>query len=549
VSASVSFGGSGGDAGPGGAGGFGGGGGKGGDLGADGANGTYAPVKNGRLEYAIASGGDAGFGAGAGSRGDTEQPPNPNGFKGQGGAGLGGAVFVANGGILNINGPSFFCGNEATEGGSSNGGGAGFAAGTDLFMMTGSTVTIDPGAANAVVFNGSIADDSGSTSDNYSVARGSGAGLTLNSGLLVLNGSNTYSGATIVQGSLASQPVVQATDGIGINPSSFVQLNGGIWQGNGELSRFLGTGPGRLQFGVGLPGGFSSSGGDFIVSLNCGASLTWGQPNFISSGSALLFGSTTATNDVIFNNNLDLAGANQTILATANSNDTNRAVLEGVISDGSLTLGDATHTGIIVLAADETYLGPTQINGGSVLLTGTLQSTSVGIASGGTLEDVSGGLANGTALLVDGTFILDVNDSIDTLTGSGTVELSGGSLTLNSGTFSGAITGTDPAFGLNKISAGTLTLSGANTYVGPTNIIGGTLTLTGSLMSLSINVAPGAIFNDNNNAPDTQATLTNAGTVNLGSNDTIATLIKLFSGLSPCTLKEQSTGLKPARAF
>ena len=55
-------------------------------------------------------------------------------------------------------------------------------------------------------------------------------------------------------------------------------------------------------------------------------------------------------------------------------------------------------------------------------------------------------------------------------------------------------------------------------------------------MSLNINVSPGTIFNDNNNAPDTQATLTNAGTVNMGSNDTIATLINSGTINGPGTL-------------
>jgi fibronectin-binding autotransporter adhesin len=64
-----------------------------------------------------------------------------------------GAIFVSNGGALTLTGTGSFDGNGAIGGASLNGGLAGGAAGTDLFMMRGSTVQIAPGAGNVITFN------------------------------------------------------------------------------------------------------------------------------------------------------------------------------------------------------------------------------------------------------------------------------------------------------------------------------------------------------------------------------------------------------------
>jgi fibronectin-binding autotransporter adhesin len=535
---SVAQGGNGNIAGKGGKGGFGGGGGRGGDLGAGGANGIFAPVINGQVEGDNALGGLGGFGGGLGSKGDGQEGIGIDGFLGQGGSGFGGAIFVRNGGALSINGPALFCSNFAEEGGSANGGITGSSAGADLFMMTGSLVTLDPGLGNTISFNGSIADDSAATLDVFAVGRGSGAGLTLLSGLAIFNGTNTYSGQTVVSGG----SVLQAIDGMGVNFSSNILLNGGIFQGSGTLARFLGSESNRIQLSPGLSSGFSSAGGDLTVSLQCGSPLTWNMPFFISNGSSLLFGSTSATNNVLFTNALNLAGLNQSILTTANSGNTNQAILTGVLSNGSLTVGDATHTGTLALAAANTYVGPTLVQGGTLLLTGSLSSPTVTIDAGATMEDASSGLASGTALTVNGTFILDANDAVDVLAGSGTIELSGGTLTINSGAFSGPITGTNPANGIDKESGGGLTLSGASTYVGPTTVNAGTLTLAapGSLLSQIISIAPGAVFDDASGGLSSTAAVTTNGTFSIGAAQTIGSLFG--SGIVDITAASLTVG-------
>ena len=159
-----------------------------------------------------------GFGGGIGSMGDYLHDgtiSEDNGIYGGGGSGYGGAIFIDSTSTLTISGPAVFGDNDALGGNSDNNGLAGDQAGTDLFMMTGSTVLIDPGVGNTVIFNGTIADDSEASIRDANIGVGSGAGLTVNSGLVIFNGVNTYTGQTVVSGG-----VLQDTYGFGVNANS-----------------------------------------------------------------------------------------------------------------------------------------------------------------------------------------------------------------------------------------------------------------------------------------------------------------------------------------
>lgn len=482
-----------------------------------GADGTGAGAPfNGFLPPQNGPGGAGGFAAGTGSTGNGTS----NGRLGGGGSGLGGALYLGDGATLTITGNSSFCSNEAQGGASLNGGPAGFSGGTDIFMRTTSTLTLDPGAGKTISFSGSIADDSAATFGNSgNIGQGAaGAGLSVLSGLVIFDGTNTYSGQTLVSGG-----VLQAEDGVGINRASNINLSGGIFQGHGTLARFLGTGPDKLQFaGGGVSSGFSSAEGDFEVTLNCGETLIWNTtPFFLTNGANLLLGSASATNNATFTNNIDLGGSPRTILATGNAGNTNQSILSGVISNGSTIFGDLTHTGIVVLSGANTYTGTTEVAGGTLLLTGSLASPIVTVDAGATLQDTNSGLINTTALTVNGTFTLTANDQIATLFGSGTINLDGGTLTLNSGAFLGVIAGIS---GITKVTPGTLILSGANTYTGTTALEDGTLLLTGSLQSQTINISPGALFNNASAGLSSTTTVTDNGTLLMGGNQTIGSL-------------------------
>lgn len=481
----------GGSGGSGGTGGFGAGGGRGGDGGEAGENAVDAV--NYASDGSGGSGGAAGFGGGVGSTGDG----TANGTGGGGGSGYGGAIFVQSGGTVTITGNVTFDGNSVYAGSSQNGGEAGQAAGTDLFMMKGSTVKLDAGDGNTITFNGTIADDSAASISGTSIASGNGAGIDIRSGLVVFNGVNTYTGQTKISGG-----VLDADDGTGIHDDSNINLAGGVLQTNGTFDRHLGTASGRIQWTG--SGGFAAVDGDLTVRLNNGQTLTWASASFVTDGSALLFGSDSADSDVYFKNAINLAGGTRTIIANSGALGENVAYLDGVLSNGSVILGDGTTVGTITMTANNSYAGTTEVKDGTTLvLKGAADiSESSQVTIDGKL-DLSG--ANG-------------DRSLTTLAGAGDIALGANTITVTNGstTFSGVITGS----GGLTVAAGTQTLSGTNTYTGDTTInAGAELALSGNGSiedSAEVKVA-GEFDISATTAGATIVTLSGGGNVTLGA--------------------------------
>ena len=146
--------------------------------------------------------------------------------------------------------------------------------------------------------------------------------------------------------------------------------------------------------------------------------------------------------------------------------------ISGVISGaGNLTKQGA---GTLTLSNTNTFTGDLTISAGTVTVSGTLH------------DDVD--------VINSGTYDVDSTDTINSLRGSGAVELNTG-ITLTTGdsgpdTISGVISG---AGNLTKQGAGTLTLSGTNTFTGDTTISAGTIKLTGSVNALTdLSIASGA---------------------------------------------------------
>ncbi|KHL26565.1 hypothetical protein PK98_09325 [Croceibacterium mercuriale] len=390
---SYTDGGEGGAGGTGGAGGFGAGGGAGGTGGVGGATGA---AKDGDA----GAGGSAGFGAGAGSDGD--------GANGGGGSGFGGAIFVRSGGTLVIAGNSLFQNNASLAGSSNNGGSAGKAIGSDLFMMKGSNVTLTPGAGNTIRFEGTIADDSSASYAGAAYASGAGAGLQITGGGLVqLLGQNTYTGTTYVGGA-----TLQAVDGVGLNANSHLTFNGagtignltsqngGVWMAGGTVVRRVGGLSHQLNWDG--SGGFAAVDAKGLVlnfgSLNGapGQALTWGQNGFVKDGSTLIFGSEYAQGAVTLANAVNLNGGTGRIAVYDNQAVTgDHALLAGAFSNGAMIIGDTLYGGAAYFTAQNSLRSLTINNG--------LVSTRFGESTGRLMQASGGSLQmNGGRLELHG---------------------------------------------------------------------------------------------------------------------------------------------------
>jgi len=440
---SSSIGGAGGSGGAGGAGGFGAGGGSGGAQGTAGDNGAVG---------SDGSGGTAGFGGGTGSSASSN---------GQGGSGYGGAIFVRDGGTLNITGNALYQNNATVAGSSVNGGAAGNSAGADLFIMTGANVTMAPGTGNTITFNDSIADDSASSIGSASIAAGQGASVQITGGGTVqFYGTNTYSGTTYIGGA-----TLEAQDGTGIYPYSQVQFNGtgsignnmstlnaGVWLTSGTVTRPVGGNPTNVAW-TGSGGFAATSGG---LTLNFGLlngtiarTLTWGQSGFVPFGSTLIFGSDAvdATGVVTLLNPINLNGGAGQVAVYSNALSTNNyAIMAGALSNGQLIVNDTNYTGTLVLPAQNSLTGVT-LNAGALTTvfngqSGRLMDPTLGgflTINGGSVVLGSAEKLTGTQISATGTLTAMAAIHAGDIVNAGTA-IFAGDLTANSLTNSGSAT-------------------------------------------------------------------------------------------------------------
>ena len=252
--------------------------------------------------------------------------------------------------------------------------------------------------------------------------------------------------------------------------SNFV-LDGGVLQNTaaGTFSRALGTTAGQLQF-TANGGGFSAKAGTNTVNLGgSSAAVDWlGAPGTGLVG-PLKFGHESATSDVAFQNPINLNGAVRTVDVADNAaSAADFATLSGTIADGTGGAGGLTKTGAgtLILSAQNSYTGPTAVNGG--VLTA---------AAAGTVPTAGGvSVAGGTALVLRTTgFDAGQADALRAATSFAAGAGFGYDVpTSSTFTVSGPLSGN---LQLYKLGGGDLTLPAANTHTGGTNVVAGRLLL------------------------------------------------------------------------
>jgi autotransporter-associated beta strand protein len=483
----ISDGGPGGEGGRGGFGGFGAGGGAGGAGGSAGSTGQGVDGDPG-------DGGRAGFGAGEGSNGDGEF--------GGGGSGYGGAIFVRKGGSLTITGNSVFENNAVLGGSSNNGGEAGQAAGTDIFLMKGGELYLAPGAGKVIRLEGTIADDSTASIEGGSFASGAGATVRFGGGGLVqLVGENTYTGVTLVEGA-----AIEAEDGVNIHSDSRIQFAGagvldldseaGLAQGlntgsivtSGEIVRRVGnTLPNQVTWSG--AGGFSAATEEGLI-LNFGAinsttgqTLRWNAAG-ITDDSVIVFGSELSQGTVTLVNAFDLNGSTGRFAVFGNSGELapEQAVMSGALSNGSIEVGSAGYEGALFLTGQSSLTNVT-VNSGVLSTQGGGRLFAPGVGGNLTVRDgdvqlwagerlLSASVAAGASLTSVGSVVADEIDNL-------------GTMTLASASFAYAVTNRSGAT-LNILGDLTVEADGLGARGGLSNQAGGVLNQSADIDAVTV---------------------------------------------------------------
>lgn len=386
---------------------------------------------------------------------------------------------------------------------------------------------------NPLILNGATrtiqVDDNPASSTDYSIISNvisdgaDSAGIQkAGSGLLLLNGVNTYTGSTTISGG-----ALQADFGTGIPTNSFIALDGGVWQCNTAytFTRPLGTSGGTFMW-TANGGGFAAAGGPMTVNVGGNSTpttLDWGT----TIGGTLKLGSSSSAYTTTFQNGLDLGGGNRTIQIDDNANSTgDNVVLSGNIS-GAGNLIFANSGQLSLTGTANSYTGSTTITGGTVdlsmaagpaipgnlnLLATTAGATQVRLQNGNQIASSSAVSFSGSSevrliLLGHSTTLAGISnsDGMGVIENSQDTSVAAAKLTVNNaadcvynGALRNSVTGSG-TLSLTKSGAGSLTLLGNNiTYTGATTVSAGTLQVGNGgtdcsiQTSSSVSVATGA---------------------------------------------------------
>jgi len=440
------------------------------------------------------------------------------------------------------------------------GGGATFSVNsrTDTVGSIAGAGNITTAAAGVLTSGG----DGGSTT--YSgVMSGAGALTKIGAGTLTLSGANTYTGATTVNGGtlrlgaanrIANASAVDVAAGATFDLNDFSDTVGTI-AGAGSIT----LGSGTLTAGnatsttfsgvISGAGGFTKAGTGTIelsgANTYAGATLVSAGTLVASNASSL--GTTAGATTVANNAALNVAGVSIGETLTLSGT--------GVGATGALRgSGAAAVTGPVTLAANSSIgadagatltvsgaIGQaggnrtlTKVGAGTLVVSGANTYAGATTISAGTLTAAGGSaIPNGSAVTIANAagarLDLAASETIGNLSGGGAT---GGNITLNANTltvnetgattYAGVISGTG---GLTKAGAAALTLSGANTYTGPTTISAGTLTLGANNVladTTAVTVAGGATFSVNTRT-DTVGSLAGAGNITTAAGGVLTT--------------------------
>jgi fibronectin-binding autotransporter adhesin len=372
--------------------------------------------------------------------------------------GTAGITLVQSGGTINnfavgLNGTGTFAGDNASGVVTYNG----LISGTGNFHQNGAGTSV---LTNAETYTGSTYAQAGT----LQIGNGTSGSIVATSVL------SNASGATLAfdeaNGSTVTNNIGDSGTVAGVEGSGITNTLSGIISGTGGIVSQTGAGTTILTAAETYTGATTASAGTLQIGN--------GTSGSVAATSAL---STTGTGTLAFDEATGATVASNiadggTVGGAEGTGITN--TLSGVISGaGGFNQYGA---GTTILAATDTYTGPTTASAGTVQIgTGT-----AGSVSSSSVLSTTGGATGGTLAFneVNGTTV--ASNIADNGAAVGGAENSG-----NTNTLSGVISGTG---GFNQYGAGTTVLTGADTYTGPTTVSNGTL-IVGNGTAGSINGA------------------------------------------------------------
>ena len=205
--------------------------------------------------------------------------------------------------------------------------------------------------------------------------------------------------------------------------------------------------------------------------------LQAGGTNVFAPNSAFTVASGATLNLNSFNQSIgSLAGAGNVALGSATlttGNDNTSTIFSGTISGtGGLT---KIGTGTLVLAGANTFSGGTTVAGGALRLANNQALGTGALTTTGSVVDYANAVTIANQIVVN----------------SNTTQLQ---VTAGIATQAGVISELNGPRPLEKIGAGSLVLTAANTYTGPTTVNAGALVVNGSIASSAVTVNSGAIL-------------------------------------------------------
>ena len=416
------------------------------------------------------------------------------------------------------------------------------------------------------------------TADNASL------GLTLNAGTVILKKASSSTAhalgaTTTINNTGTLQLGTGGTGGDQIFSGVNVTVNsGGIFDANGFSEGMTsmtlngtGSGSGALinNGGAGTITTTAASGFPLGSATTVGGSGNLTMTGVISGGNALTYagsGTLTLSSANTFSGGLTIsAGAKVTlgnataggaaagtiaILGNGILNPSVSATYANPITGGSTSaITVTTASGNTLLSGDLSgFTGTVNCNGGQIVINNAnnqahpinAAATWI-IANGVTLDMATPYVTNAAKVTVNGVGNNAFGSlRLDACNQTGNVLLNGTNVTVGNGnaaagTISGVISDGGHNYGLTKV-AGTIVLSAANTYTGPTTNIAGLLEISGSILG-NLTVAGGTNQFDNNTTLASTASLTlsnapTAGAVNLNYSGTMTIAALNFGATS-----------------